>query len=770
MTAEVRLSVRELVEYVYSSGSIDSGFRSSTTLTDGIKAHQQIQKGYGEQDQKEVYFKMELPVEGILFQMDGRCDGLLRKEDEVTIDEIKSTSRPLDEISADTHPVHWAQARFYAYMAAKELDLKKVNVQLTYVQKETNEQRQFIETKTVTELSEFVIEVCSNYAPYAAKKIEHRTLRNKSIKSLEFPFATYRPGQRKLAGAVYKSIADEKNLFAKAPTGIGKTISTTFPAVKAIGEDHINRLFYLTAKTITREAAEEAFSLMHKNGLHLNTVTITAKDKICFQEETRCDQDHCPFADGYYDRINEAVLDIMTNETMMNRQTIEHYARKHQVCPFEFSLDVAYAAADAIICDYNYVFDPKVSLKRFFEEEKKQTVLLVDEAHNLVDRAREMYSADLFKSAFLQIKRDYKNSHPALASAAKAINDTLLSMKKEILSGEAETVRKEHPDQLVEMLETFIDQAERELMRSQNGEAVKTLLELYFAAQAFNRIANLYNDRFVTYIEIEKSEVHIKLFCLDPSELLRQAGRNYRAKIYFSATLTPADYFLDLLGGGSEDYTVTIPSPFSPDQTDVVIHPLSTKYKDRERTVVRLTELIQQYVTGREGNYLVFFPSYQYMKMVVERFLEEDLHVETIIQGSGMAEAEREAFLSTFQADRGKTLVGFAVLGGIFSEGIDLKGDRLTGVIIVGVGLPQLGLERNIIKDYFQSIGKNGYDYAYLFPGMNKVLQAGGRLIRSETDQGLIVLVDDRYLQRKYQALLPQEWKQGAVVEASSLQ
>ncbi|MGG1574828.1 ATP-dependent DNA helicase [Fictibacillus sp. NRS-1165] len=757
----VKVSVRGLVEYVYRSGSIDSRFRTATTLAEGTKAHQKIQQSYGKCDQKEVFVHTEMVVDNLSFLIEGRCDGLLFSDERVTIDEIKSTSHDLSSIEEDTYPVHWAQAKVYACIYASDHGLDNIQVQLTYVQVDTQEQKRFKKEFSRDELILFLEEAVKAYAPYALLQVRHRKERDYSIKELPFPFDRYREGQRKLAGAVYTAIAEGKNLFAQAPTGIGKTMSTTFPAVKAIGEGLLQRFFYLTAKTITREAAEEAVLLMQDKGLRLHTVTLTAKDKMCMKDKTICQKDYCEFADGYYDRVNGAVLDILENETVINRRTIQEYALRHQLCPFEFSMDLAYGA-DVVICDYNYIFDPRVSLKRFFEEQKKKTALLVDEAHNLVDRGREMFSAEIHKSAFLNVSREYKGSNAELQKAAKAVNDFGLSVKKRC--GEARSlVMEDKPDQLIELLEVFIALAERELLNQ--GEGQQLLLDTYFAAQSFIRISKLYDDRYVTYAEYERSEVKIKMFCLDPSVLLQQMGKGYLSSIFFSATFTPIDYYKDMIGFRDEDYALAIPSPFRRDQFQICIQPLSTRYRDRERTREPIAQMIHQVVRENKGNFLVFFPSYQYMFDVYEQFLNEKFPLKSIVQSSGMSEEEREQFLQLFQADAEEPLIGFAVMGGIFSEGVDLVGDRLNGVIVVGVGLPQLGLERNIIKDYFSSLGKNGYNYSYVYPGINKVLQAGGRLIRSESDRGTIVLVDDRFLTRQYQALLPYEWQDYTILK-----
>jgi Rad3-related DNA helicase len=754
----LKLSVRTLVEYVYRSGSIVSGFKTTSSLTEGTKAHQAIQKDYSETDAAEVFLQTHYDFENIEYVIEGRCDGLLFQDQTFTIDEIKSTAKPLHEIQQDSYPVHWAQAKCYAYMFLKKEDKTEIAVQLTYVQVETGEQKRFKAFYTFEQLEGFMLDLVKKYAPFAKLRLHNRLKRNESIRDLSFPFPQYRDGQRKFAGAVYKTILDRKTLFANAPTGTGKTISTLFPAVKAIGEEAAEKIFYLTAKTLNRKNAEEALGMMTENGLFFQGVTITAKDKVCFQEETRCDPSYCEFADGYFDRINGAVLDIIENETVMDQRVISDYSRKHKVCPFEFSIDLAYAA-DAVICDYNYVFDPRVSFKRLFEEQKKRTVLLMDEAHNLVDRARGMYAAEIVKSSFLQLSRNYKGKHDGVWKTAKRINDELLVLKKEV--GEKEAVVKELSENVLECVDAFLLQAEQMLA---GGETDEDLLECYFAALQLTKIASFYDERFVTFIDCYKSEVKFRLFCLDPSQLLEQTSKKYGSRIFFSATLSPLSYFREMLGGTEEDYVIRMPSPYEKEQLDVFIQPLSTRFRDREKTIEPIVNMINDLVEKRPGNYLVFFPSYRYMSDVYERLLEEDPSFKLIVQQPSMKEEEREQFLAHFDGLGEKSLVGFAVMGGIFSEGIDLKGDRLTGAVIIGVGLPQVGLERDTMKNHFQETGKNGYDFAYVYPGMNKVLQAGGRVIRSEEDRGTLVLVDDRFLTRKYAEMLPEEWRDYVVL------
>ncbi len=752
----VQLSVRRLVEYAYRSGSIESAFRSASTMTEGTKAHQRIQKLYNEGDLKEVPLNVTLPYEGLFFSIEGRCDGILFEGESLVIDEIKSTVKPLEEIEAHTFPVHWAQAKCYAYMYAMLNQKEAMTIQLRYVNLDEDNQTCFRQTWTIEDLEDFVLEMVATYAPFAIMMNTHRSERDARIQELEFPFSEYRDGQRQLAGGVYKTIREGANLFANAPTGIGKTISTIFPAIKAIGEGHIERFLYLTAKTITRTAAESAFSLLGKNDLPLHVVTLTAKDKICFKEKTICEKEYCEFANGYYDRINDAILDLLTHETFMTRHVIEGYARKHQVCPFEFSLDVAYVS-DVMICDYNYIFDPRVALKRFFDEQKKQTALLIDEAHNLVDRARDMFSASLTQASFYALERATQAQRSALYQVSRTINDYFLALRKRL--ERPGLVLKDQPDDLLEQLERFSEEAEHELLLNGEAHTPQDLMESYFAVQSFLRISKLYDERYVTLADEVNGDLVVRLFCIDPSFQLQQMSKHYRSKVFFSATLLPFQYYLDMLGKEEGDYSLTLTSPFPKENIRVGIQSLSTRFKDRERTRKAIAHTINSQIQSEPGNYLVFAPSYQYLDDLYDQFSSIKGTVETVLQDPVMTEEAREGFLENFQPRKGGSLVGFSILGGLFSEGIDLKGDRLNGVIVVGVGLPQIGLERDVIKAHFDTHGKNGFDYAYVYPGFTKVLQAGGRVIRSETDKGTLLLVDDRFRSPKYQRLLPPEWQ-----------
>jgi DNA excision repair protein ERCC-2 len=749
---KVKVSVRELVEFVYKEGSIDLKFQARSSMTIGTKLHQLLQKGYKQGDEKEVFLKGEIISDEISYVLEGRCDGILYDEDKVKIDEIKSTAKKLSDIENGAR-VHWAQAECYAYLLAKEKNLDIINVQLTYIQIDTEQVKTLERTYTILDLEDIVRSTILAFTPFAKVIVNNRKKYQNSIPDVSFPFPAFRKGQKQLAGAVYKTISEEKSLYANAPTGTGKTISTLFPAIKAMSGQGPEKWFYLTAKTITRTVAEEALSLLEEQGLNHTAVTITAKDKICFKEETKCQKEYCEFADGYYDRINGALIDILSHETVMTREVIEQYSVKHKVCPFEFSIDLSYLV-DGVICDYNYVFDPKVSFKRLSEESKKKTVLLIDESHNLVNRGREMFSASLTKSSFLEVK-NLHSGHEALKKSINAVNKHFLSLRNE-MKGEGEW-KTESDQELTAEIEAFVETAEK-CLGEQGVEWSQSFLQLYFDALHFVRISRLYSGEHRFVLDSSGKDLKVKLFCIDPSRLIAGVTKPYHSSIFFSATLHPFSYYYQQLGGNDGDYRFLIASPFEKEQWKVEIHPVSTRYKDRNRTLPRIAQSIADAFVNNKGNFLVFFSSYAYMREAYEELKQYALEAEYLIQEANMNEEEREAFLQCFQPDREKRVMGLAVLGGIFSEGIDLKGDRLNGVIIVGVGLPQPGLEQEIMKQFFGEKGKDGYDNAFVYPGLNKVFQSGGRLIRSEKDNGVLRLIDDRYLTPKYRALLPEEW------------
>ncbi|MCF6461666.1 ATP-dependent DNA helicase [Clostridium sp. Cult3] len=758
MSKQIKVSVRNLVEFVLRSGDIDNTFMGSTRAVEGTRAHQKVQNSYGEEYTPEVVLKHILNYEDFTIEIEGRADGILKTDENIIIDEIKSTVRPLDEIIEDYNPLHWAQGKCYGYMYAIEKGIEELKIQLTYFNIESEETKKFIRSYSFKELEEFFLGLIGEYIEWANMTFYWGKVRDASIEELSFPFKNYRKGQRKLAVAVYRTVLDEKNLFAQAPTGIGKTISTIFPSIKAIGEGIASKVFYLTAKTITREAALSSINQMAWKGLRIKSIVITAKEKICLNEEVKCNPRECPYAKGHFDRVNQAIMDVLEKEDIITRDIVVEYARLHQVCPFELSLDLS-LWSDVIICDYNYVFDPNVYLKRFFDESGNDYIFLIDEAHNLVERSRDMFSAQIVKEPFLKYKRLFKEDFPNISKAFNNCNNAMNKIKREHISNGDPYYQKEEITDIYPPINKLIKELEEWLIDEKEHQLHEEILELYFELLRFIKIADFYDNRYVTYIEQEDKDVLLKLFCIDPSYLLSETLEKSKAAILFSATLTPLDYYRDILGGDEEDYIIRFNSPFPKDNLCLLVgDTISTKYKDRDKTYLEIVEYIEEFISQKRGNYFVFFPSYKYMEQIYTHFIDRNPDIITIIQDNFMKEEDRENFLNRFHMEKQDTMVAFAVLGGIFSEGIDLIGDKLIGAVIVGVGLPQICFERNIIREYFQSENGLGYEYAYMYPGMNKVLQAAGRVIRSEEDKGAILLIDERFGTIKYRRLYPRGW------------
>ncbi|WMJ80140.1 ATP-dependent DNA helicase [Clostridium sp. MB40-C1] len=760
----IKISVRGLVEFVLRSGDLISAFVGSSRNTDAIKAHQKIQKAAPKEYTSEVTLSYVVEKEDVNLEISGRADGIIEYEDNIIIDEIKTTTTPLEFVEEDYNELHWAQAKCYAYIYSEKNKINNIEVQLTYYQLDTKEIKRFLKGYTFHELETFFYDLVAKYLHWARILKNNYEKRDESIKKLTFPFQEYREGQRKLAVSVYKTIEEGKVIFAQAPTGIGKTAATLFPSIKAIGEGHTSKIFYLTAKTITRTAAEKALNSMRDKGLKIKSVTLTAKDKICFKSEAVCDPEKCEYAKGHFDRINKAVEDIF-KEDNFSRTLIEKYAKKHMVCPFEFSLDLS-NYADCVICDYNYAFDPRVYLKRFFGDVSTDSVFLIDEAHNLVDRAREMFSSELSKKEILDLKKISKGAAIEVSKKLNKINSAMVAFRKKCEENNNYHIQSEAPEDIVNLLREFTYCAEKWLLENKKNESElkDKLLELYFKSLGFIRTYEEYDERYITYSENIYKDTKLKLFCLDPSYLLREAMKRGKSTVLFSATLMPMNYFIDILGGDEMSYRLRLKAPFKKENLCLLVdNKISTKYNNREFTYDRIVVDIEHIIKGRKGNYIVYFPSYKYMNEIYVRLCDKNPEINTICQTIGMSEEEREDFLNAFSQESKDGLLGFAVMGGIFSEGIDLTGDRLIGTIIVGVGLPQICLERNIISDYFKTKNGRGFEYAYMYPGMNKVMQASGRVIRTEEDRGVVLLIDERFSYPNYKELFPPEWRHAVI-------
>ena len=776
---QLHISVRNLVEFILREGDIDnrsSKLQSADAMMEGTRIHKKIQKRQGEQYMAEVPLRILLEEELYNLTIEGRADGIFQDELQcMVIDEIKGMYQNVESLDAP-YEVHKAQAMCYAYIFAKQNELKELGVQMTYCNLDTEEVKRFRENFSFVELEEWFVSLTDQYKKWADFQCEWRKRRQESIQTLDFPFP-YRDGQKKLVQDVYRTIARRKNLFLQAPTGVGKTISTIYPAVRAMGENLAERIFYLTAKTITATVAKETFALLKERGYVAKTIQLTAKEKLCMCEEMECNPVHCPYAKGHYDRVNDAVFDLLQKSDMFTREEILEQAEKYQVCPFEMSLDVS-LWVDHIICDYNYVFDPNAKLKRFFQDGIKGDYLfLVDEAHNLVERSREMYSAEIYKEDFLMVKKIIKPYNSYIEKLLDKCNKTLLTYKRECES----YVLYENIGNLFFQLMRLMSALDEFLQKPMEFAGKKVVLVFFFYLRNFMNIYELVDEHYVIYSEIQDDgRFMLKLFCVDPSLNLQKCIDKGNSTIFFSATLLPINYYKRLLSTDPENYAIYAKSTFSEEQRLLAFgKDVSTKYTRRNKAEYeKIARYIHKTVQCRKGNYMVFFPSYKLMQDVYDCYLEkieseilfEGEIPKVVLQTSGMKEKEREEFLAAFDNEEDETLVAFCVMGGIFGEGIDLSNDKLIGAIIVGTGLPQICNEREILKNYYDEESGSGFDYAFRYPGMNKVLQAAGRVIRTTEDEGVILLLDDRFLQRDYQMMYPREWEQRSVCDLNSVE
>ena len=753
-----RISVRNLVEFILQSGDLDNrrGTIDKDAMLKGSRLHRKLQKQMGGDYRAEVALRMNCSYEDLDIRLEGRADGIFTEDEVVWIDEIKGIYGNVEQMEEPVK-VHKAQAMCYGYIYGVQEGLSKIGIQMTYANLETEVVKRFREVISIEELKEWYQKLLDEYHKWLSYQKKWKEERNHSLQSLEFPFS-YREGQRKMVSSVYHAIGASRQIFIQAPTGVGKTMSTIFPAVRAVGEGKGETIFYLTAKTITRTVAQEAFEVLREKGMKYKVVTITAKEKLCFMDETKCDPVHCPYARGHFDRVNDAVYELWTTKSRYDRETIREQAEKWQVCPFEMCLDLS-VWVDAVICDYNYVFDPTVHLKRFFGEGAGgDYIFLIDEAHNLAERGREMYSASICREDAVRIRKAMKERAPRLYRSLGKLDKQLKELQEEcgnylVLPGTGSitmTILKVQGE-----FDAFLE-------AHKDVELEDEVRKFYFDIRNFLNIAELIDENYVVYAENgEDGLFRLKLFCVNPAVNLGEYLKKGRSAVFFSATLLPMNYYRKLLSNRQDDYGIYVESPFSQKNRCILnAGDVSSLYSRRGyEEYHKIAEYIARTVWQRQGNYMVFFPSYKMLEEVYAVYEEEFSvnWVKCICQNSSMKEQEREEFLQEFEQNQ-ESLVAFCIMGGIFSEGIDLLGEKLIGAILVGTGLPQLGNEREILRSFYTENGENGFDYAYRYPGMNKVLQAAGRVIRTREDHGVILLLDERFRQREYSNLFPVEW------------
>ncbi len=794
-----RVSVRDLVAAACQPDSLGKGFSGRNRAMAGIREHTRLQDLWPAGWEREVSVSLKIEQERFSLEIFGRMDGLFVSDTRVAVEEIKTCQKDPEGLATNPDLRHLAQVKCYGYMTARERNLNSVDLRLTYSQTTggtaDNTTATYEKTIDIESLETFFNGLVSAYIGMLGTRTAWERIRNQSIETLSFPYSGFRHGQRDLAESAYKVVKHGKILFARAPTGTGKTMATLFPAIKAMGQGHTDKIFYLTAKGPGRTVAQKALKDLTGAGGRIKSVTITAKKKTCFTPDIPCDMETCVFAMAYYTKLARTMAHAGSHDHF-DQASIEALARKFEICPFELSLDLS-LSCDVIICDLNYAFDPRVYLKRFFERNIQKLTFLMDEAHNLPDRLRSMYSAGLEKSYFLEAQEIFRDTAPNLARALVLIHKEMIRLKTGHLDKASKDAHNpgtsdgfcaltELPDPFMESLDEFASRADIWLDGHQKSPIRETVLDCFYTINGFLNLAKYFGDNYRLFLEsFHDTEIRIRLFCLDPSPIFAKLIKRCNSSILFSATFFPFPYYAQVLfgidpaqqtaalkdtkeeeeqteEGNKQDrslipYTVALPSPFPRENFKLLVHNrIKTTFRLRSRFYKDVAEMIIHTIQNRPGNYLIFFSSYAYMASVLDLIDPDSFGTDVQIQTQGMTETERQEFLDSYTAD--SQLTGFAVMGGIFGEGIDLIGDRLIGVIVVGVGLPQVNHEQNEIRAYYETKGQDGFFIAYQMPGFSRVLQATGRLIRSDKDRGMALLMDERFLRPDYLGLFPEEW------------
>lgn len=777
----INVSVTELCLTALRGGSID--LRRAPTvqsrLEEGKKLHSELEaqraakyEGYT----AELSFRHFCNYADVDWCISGFADGAYTENGVRVIEEIKTVQ---GFIPFEPDAQHLAQLRTYGHFLCVKEGLCNIKLILTYYNTVNKKTKRF-EFLESSELLRICFEnLLDRVMPRAKLMVGRSEIRLPSVRSnSKFPYSELRTGQDELVQEVYRTVKGGKRLFAQAPTGIGKTLSVLYPSVRALADGHADRIFYLTAKASTRKEAFAAAKKMYECGAHLRTCVISAREQSCANEAAKqlgrvssyCNPEDCPYANGYYDRVDHAIFSLIASKNGFSRIAIQEAAKEFSVCPYELSLDLS-ELCDIIICDYNYVFDPGVYLRRYFapDAEKSNNVFLIDEAHNLPDRARDMYSCELQRSGFEAVYTESGSNETELDAALEKVIMFMRGLRRlcrdsivKTPDGERGFYMSQAPvEGLDGILRDFVKTADAWRRPRREHPLYARVSDLVTAAKKYLQIAEYYDSKFLSYIELLGKDTRVRVFCLDPSGVIGDRMERARSSVLFSATLTPLDYFRGLCGSGGDAITLDLPSPFSPENLCIAaVDTVSTRAEDRDiRTCRKIATYIAATVSAKAGNYICYFPSYDFMDKVIEEFSTKYPRVELTVQKRGMSLAEREQFLSAFKEDTGVLRIGFCVLGGSFSEGVDLPGNRLIGSIVVGAGIPGISNERNILRDYYDlRTDGQGYDYAYTYPGMNAVLQAAGRVIRSDTDRGIVVLIDDRYGTPQYARLFPEQW------------
>ena len=762
--AQIELSVHQLVDFLLRSGDIDNRVFNRSSQTEGSRLHSVYQSSQGKNYISEYPLRKQFLVDNIEIVLQGRADGIIKKsETEYIIDEIKTTVIELEDFRKENLDWHLGQAKCYAYMFADALKLPSIGVRLTYIKQGKNSKKLIDEYHyQIAELENDIYGYLNDYLEFYHVIMRLNEQRNASIKQLSFPFETYRKGQKSFSKAIYNITKNKRKVFIEAPTGIGKTMSAIYPSVKYLKEDDLSKIFYLTAKATGKDNAHKALNILKEKGLSISDVIITSKEKICFCKGQNCNPDECPYAKGYYNKIKTIIKESIIRYDDFDYETICHIANKNGVCPFELELDLS-LFCDVIICDYNYVFDPVSYMKRYFDEDSSHYLVLVDEAHNLVDRSKDMYSASIDKKLFLKAKQSLKGiSNRKIKNALARINKLFEYYEDTFTYG---TTKVE--DFSLETYKEFnhFVTSYQEVSKEDNHVITKDLTDLYIEINKFIKIAELISEHFLTYVKKDEDNLTLKIYCLDASRFLASTCSRVNSAAFFSATLSPIEYYVDVLGGSnSRDPSMILDSPFPKENLKLIIAPkISIRYKNREKSYLDVVNYIKTFVSHKTGNYFIYLPSYEYLDKILP-MLSFDDNVDLFIQKKDMSEQEKQELIASFHLNDERSKICLAIIGGAFGEGIDLVGDSLIGVAIVGIGLPKINFESNEVVEYYRNNEVDGFNYAYTYPGMNKVMQAVGRLIRTESDRGVALLIDERYMWNDYKSLFKKEWSDYEVV------
>ena len=758
----IKIAIKELAYFTSQSGNLTPEFFSNRDLLVGKKAHDYLQSKYNEKSQKEVYIKNNISYMSKDLLLHGFIDGVLNENDEIIIEEIKSTTIDLDEITTNYHKEHLAQLKIYAYLYAIANDIEKIHTRLTYISVVDYEVKSFDQIFEVNDLEDFVFSLLEEYLNWLHMLEKSEENKTKTIKEIKFPYKQKRAYQNNLMKAVYENMEKGDILYAIAPTGIGKTMATLFPTLKSLKEKE--KIFYATAKGSGKNAPLDAIRLLSKNGLKLKTVDLTAKSKICNRGCKHCRPEECPFAKGFFDRLKNATYDIFEKTDIYDKDIILEVADKHTICAFEFSLYISYFC-DLVIADYNYIFDPHAHLIRYFDDDTYKTKVLVDEAHNMISRSKEMYSAELSTIDLRTIRARLTGLKPSVRTECNKAIEIMEKYRDKVVEKALYCDEIQDLD-LAVTIKNIISKVEQILTENQKIDKIDDIYEIYHKLLSYSHTSDIYSHTHRYLIKLDNDNIYVNLFCLDASDFLLSTIQNsIHSIVFFSATMSPLKYYSDLLTKGNGN-KIELPSPFDSNNLELIINnKVSTKYKNRTASIDEIIEIIETSTNVKKGNYIVFFPSYKYLEMVIDKI--ELPEYEIIVQKSDLKDKERLEIIEKFKNTSDKSYVGFFVMGGTFSEGIDLIGDALSGVIVIGVGLPMICDENNILKDYFEEVYENGYEYAYVYPGFTKVIQAVGRVIRTETDRGFALLVDERFSYSQYRNLMPHHWQNIKVINSS---